>query len=1062
MEIIASSSSLPTSASTFPADDVVTLDIETSKKVEAWIRQEFDKLGSVKPEKRCEKLSEQLQTFNVPDLDNYIFYEVNFARLSLNSVFEFKRSEFLRLCLKRYIVPFEVVPYFEFQYVAFVEGTKLVVPYVDRRVMEDTPANVTKKPKQAIIRSFQRTFEDKALLGESFLSYLSRHYNIKKLLEKKGNVLRYYAPFMAANQSSGSGKSRLLHEISEWVLPVIISGPNPTGLPRGSSLLSSFTNLMGDSIKVKNLHMHSLMTATHNFLSRTIYHAICARIKTCKEVVSRRDGKVPEQTGDSISTIPELTEDVAEEFFRSAVDADAATAANPLSGIAMYLEKSTNMDPPIIDADTPRETKFECISGGGVDEEKLTLLLNHIRNARVTYLVKTMGQNKDVVNQKLGWLPHVLLVFDEAHHLTAKLNENAKMTVIDEGDFFSTDPFKIFRRTTRNSNFYWTYAWSITVSTNSSMSNFSPTREDDPSVRDLEKVTIIPPFIYEDSFDIFAHDNYRKIWQPGYKVVPQNGLMYIYSWDRIRHILSCGRPLFYSFVEAKMGSNKLSQPLEISDEWPNEAQVAFDDLITMIGMKMNGGNSGSLEMDKSLLYALFAGSVGMYSFPEVLLNREDMIRRRLSWVVSYNIETKDCEIAYPSEGIFNCVLSLMLDRHLVELLKNFSNDDIFAFFNKPGFKKQFSYWQVTEVLARLMILLAFHRTLPVTRSDAASTESMLERMSINFTNSSHLSRLLYPRLVKELFYKFSLLPNDRLEIDKFFVALGKEYDGALTTFGYFQEVRELGNPLEFVQSMLFRGSAKYFSNTSQPGADAVLPLVMADGSYGVILVQIYGVQANVVDRGEWPIDSDDLTAAINAGLTEDTYPNSFVKKNMRLCTIEGVFGFKDQSTSTTKPAKVVNSAVKSAKLATKRLSKSSKEKFVECANPVEPTKAKCNIKHCIRIIINLKPSMEKKNPRIRFFQDLKGPVLAIQTDGNPFLMERELCFVKDALSFKARDWQGNLPRFEAHLCSPPANDREPYNPAFYGYLHDDDISLFKIRGVDERLYAQRPRDFYPK
>ena len=805
------------------------------------------------------------------------------------------------------------------------------------------------------------------------------------------------------------------------------------------------------------------MSATHNFLIRTIYHSICAHIKLCKEVVAERKGIVP--TGEHSSTVFELSGEVADEFFGSPVNADeAATVANPLAGIADYLERTGNMEAPIIAASTARETKFAAIPGDDVNVETLMDLLKKIRRARITYLVENMRQNEKEAKEKLDWLPHILIVFDEAHHLSSKLNPKVAMTVKEKKNLLSTvlstDPFKIFRRVTRNSNFYWTYAWSITVSTNSSMSNFSPARADDPSVRASEKITIIPPFIYEGSFDIFAHENYRKIWLPveGQElVVPQDAKEYIFSWKRVKHILSCGRPLFYSFVEAKMGIAMFERTMANIDEWPVEAKSAFDELLEVIVKKMNGGNSGALIKgtieDKSLLFALFSGSVGMYAFPEVLLDREDMIRRRLCWVLSYNIETKDCEIAYPSEGIFNCVLSLLLNQHSTKLLEGFFDTDIFAFFNKPAFKKQYSYWQVTEVLARLVILLAFHHTL---------------RMPIigDAPKASHLSNLLHPRLAKDLLNKFALRANDTSEIDKFFKALGKEYEGAMTTFGYFQEVREVGNPLEFVQSMLFRGSAKYFPNARQPGADAVLPLVMPDGSYGVILVQVKGVQANVVGDGKWPTKKDDITAAMNAGITEVTCRNSFVKKSMRLCTIEGAFGARDQSTV----IESVDQSSSATEIPHKR-TRDSSGKFVKGESSGSGGKGastdvrELNIKHCIRLIINLKTFIEADQPRIRFFRDLNGPVLAIQTDGTlPFLEQSQSNFVKNALSFKKRDWEGNLSRYEAHLGFPTADDKdgEPYNSAFFGHSHDDESCIAKSRGVEELLYGPRPRNFYPR
>lgn len=443
-------------------------------------------------------------------------------------------------------------------------------------------------------------------------------------------------------------------------------------------------------------------------------------------------------------------------------------------------------------------------------------------------------------------------------------------------------------------------------------------------------------------------------------------------------------------------------------KWEPETEEAFEGLIRMVCLKVNGGNTGTLESDpklileNSLMYALFAASVGVYSFPENLLDKSEMIWRRLSWVVSFNLETKDTEISYPSEGFFNLILSLLLERNLERFLDGFNHSDIFTFFTKPAFKKQFAYWQVNEVLARLAFLLALQRC-----NIPGSNEKMLEKMTDNPKDRtpklSHLKNLLHPRLARDVLKMFARDTADKLEVEKFFAELGADYEGALTTFGYFQEMDDAVRPLEFVQSMLFRGSAFYFSDSRHPGADAVLPLVMPNGSLGMMLIQVKGVRENILT-------------------------DSYVKKHMKLCTIDGIF---------------------------KYVTKSGKHKRQRIVH---------DVKHCIRIIINLGSS---NSAAVKSIPDDMGPVLAIQSGGKlPHLRKNECIFVQKALQMAGNDWHGKLSRYEAHMRGEPAPVYEgPYNPAYYGFMHDDDDDIVRSRETTakndlEKLFKNRPRNFY--
>lgn len=72
----------------------------------------------------------------------------------------------------------------------------------------------------------------------------------------------------------------------------------------------------------------------------------------------------------------------------------------------------------------------------------------------------------------------------------------------------------------------------------------------------------------------------------------------------------------------------------------------------------------------------------------LLLEKTEMVRRDMSWLVTYNHETQDMKISYPSKGIFNYALSICLEQKLEDLAKNATTNDVLAFFAKPTSKKQ--------------------------------------------------------------------------------------------------------------------------------------------------------------------------------------------------------------------------------------------------------------------------------------------------------------------------------------------------------------------------------------
>jgi hypothetical protein len=287
------------------------------------------------------------------------------------------------------------------------------------------------------------------------------------------------------------------------------------------------------------------------------------------------------------------------------------------------------------------------------------------------------------------------------------------------------------------------------------------------------------------------------------------------------------------------------------------------------------------------------------------------------------------------------------------------------------------------------------------------------------------------------------------ELGKFMDAT--EFKGAMTTFGYFQEALEVTRPYETFWTMLYRGSAKYLP-ANHPGADFILPLVLQDGKPGLILVQVKGINEDILTNGNerqkkagdgqdegsdcsksgdkekfmenkasQSGDKNQLNESFDIGekrpfdeSSDVQQPTASVRDYMKLCTIPGVFRL----------------------LETKKMKEETKKKLKETREELKDFPA-------LRIIINLTLGFRQG---IKYFEDENGPFLAIQTSGSlGYLASEEVNFIQTCIVTAHKVWEGKLPKLENSMKdSPPKNLRyHPYNPAFSGFLQDNDSDIFE-------------------
>jgi hypothetical protein len=418
---------------------------------------------------------------------------------------------------------------------------------------------------------------------------------------------------------------------------------------------------------------------------------------------------------------------------------------------------------------------------------------------------------------------------------------------------------------------------------------------------------------------------------------------------------------------------------------------------------LNGGRFSILSKKKlddvGLVYALLSSAVGLYGCPDNI-DKEELVRRRMAWTLSVDMDNNILKVDYPSEGTFNIICGLIL----YEQFHTFADTkalDCLKFFATPGVHKSFATWKVMEILARLLFLYAHFYTLPMNSSPDGDLNKMY--------------RLYAPRKVE----KFLVSLADPKIIDDFFTKLGDRFADCHTYFGHFQECLEVSDPIVACKAMLYRGSARYLP-AGHTGADFMVPIVLKDGRYGLILVQVKGIVTDLL-RNQYE-----------------------AKKAMINCTAYGVF--KDRKG-------VPKDDAKRPRLDVELGVEAERERDQYLLD--FPT---------IRILINISSCGGEYHNGAIVITDKISPFLVIQTDGSDMeaLGEKSLKdFFKNCVSLTGESFETNLPAYEAQYREPPIifdHEKEPFNPVTTKNGLDNDENFFRAPGSVTRheSFSGRP------
>jgi hypothetical protein len=881
--------------------------------------------------------------------------------------------------------------------------------------------------------AFLRGYQDGPSILRGFLYYLSRHYkggNTFYTLAAGGSEWfgNYYSPITCINQSTGSGKSRLSNELSPFILPIILSGYNATGYPKQSLVLKSFVQFMlqYNTFNGSKPHASCIMTLTHEFLRRVLFFSIEELVRDTRYSVDWSAGTL---IGTSHATLADRAKLFGKPIILRDLEHFGLKSKDILAGFQDFITKHKGakiykygLVVNGIDLSRPRHSKYEEIPM--LTDKKdwaipsidvLIKVLEQIRPERILHLVERRGSDGDIemktseATKELNWLPHVLFVFDEGQNLLGfeKNPEDPMEPLTKPGKYLPfiefgesekiIDIFRLIRRTMRYSGLCWKYCWATTVSTDISMTEFNPKMTPQSSARLLIETMLIPPYINNDAYDVIAGD-YKAIDGDREK---QDGYVYLESWKRIRDILSCGRPLFFTFVEVSVAKATWeSQAFCKFDSWDQQVVDAFTNLHQLIQDKLNGGLVGSnlLKEDLAnsyLVYALLSSAVGLYGCP-TNMRKEKLVCKRMAQIVSFDMNQDTLEIDYPSEGTFNILCCLILYRQFHTFVEY--NPTVCREFFAPAADKSFATWKITGILARLLFLFA-HISAPPTL--CLSEDSLRD-----------LNMIYAPRFVKDVLVRLS----NQDVVDEFLGKLGCRFANCLTYFGYFEKCSEVSDPIIACKSMLYRGSARYFP-AGHTGADLMLPLVLNDGKYGLILVQVKGFVTDLL-RNQY-----EAKEAIKHCTTYDI----FQKRN-------GVVIDDAQCTENEREQQMVEN------------------EFL-------------NNFPIIRILINISSCGGRPNNGAKVITDGKLPFLIIQTDCSDMevLGEQRLKdFSKSLVSAIVETFESNLPIYEAQHKKPPTKcdqGKEPVNPVnttLYGL--DNDENFFRTSGSSSRheFFADRP------
>jgi hypothetical protein len=950
---------------------------------------------------------------------------------------------------------------------------------------------------------FKFKFVDLDYSVRCMCAYISRHYICENWALNHGQVRPFaYSCLLSQLQSSGSGKSRTSQLLSLVMDTLYISSKTQTGFPKECSLFEDFQNNLDVWIREKRseevVPISVIIVVILNFFNRFLY--LCMKKRTsCFDLL----------TSDLLNQNDQaFIMDNFLKFFNVTTPAFGSLQSFISFGKKWEISNSeafNNED--IFQIPFSEKVLSSHPLAKDFSFNELKDLLVESRNTRIEKMVGKLYSNLSETkrNEKekelkagLSTLPYSMIIFDEAQNLLSKYNKKDLYQARNhDKTILKIDLFRLVRRSFGVSPFNWKFIWGMFLSTNTKITNFITTaNEEDPSIRMWEDTFLLPPLLMNCNFDVFA----KKFYDKTYQIV--NPIKYIYTLQRVIDIISCGRPLFFAnFCNYEPDFKKfLVVEANMNMPWINnwsKLEGAFRNLYTLCKFKVSGTQTSDIDLsegDESKLFnlifnsedikfAVISASIGILKIPAGV-DQSELVRNHMAWLVAADVQQEGgLEITYASEGFFNSVMAKILEQYTSAYQLPLS------FLENSYSKTFFDTGQIGEIVCRFLFLLAILRTKIVFPAGVSQPQDSI------FKN---ITSMFYPRRVSDFLQKF--VSKEMVEIfldfcDAFYckstncIQNEKVFSESLIAFSYFHQCKSVKNPVEFTRAMLYRGCARITPN-GHKGADFILPLVSGDDRLGNILVQVKFVTDHYQNSGYCELaeevrdglmrellerfqQEDEINPANweKGTLPNFIYTNEVFRTDIEKFNLDNVFGPRKSKKPWRNPQKRLKSGDESydhemnIEIPIESTSNPEQNSGLERKEPESNKDESQKVDKSfpsLRIFIAIREVTESIST---IELDEFGPILLIETNGNHSFLEKieremiSLITKKSRSSVPIQELQGQYFGPTKSRMSP-----DPINPIYYKKSIDNDEKKLKlhyfagvgVRDSLQREYKNRP------
>jgi hypothetical protein len=936
---------------------------------------------------------------------------------------------------------------------------------------------------------FKSEFVDLEYSVRCLSMYISRHFICENWALNQGRPGPFaYSCILSQIQASGSGKSRTSQLLSLVMDTLYMSSKTNSGFPLECKIFENFKRSLDSWIRKKPAGFISiaiLLVVILNFLYRILFLCMKRRKSFFEymnpNVILRVDENDPvfitdnfqEFIDEATNGLPRDMNIIGGQIFTSFGDSWSFYNTRPFDNKNIYqIPFSTK----ILDSHPyAKDYSFKAL-------EKL---LEDNRKTRVKLMVEKLYSNLSITESgekemklisDLSTLPYTMIIFDEAQNLLSTYNKTDFYLVTNyDGSTCEIDLFRLIRRSFRISPFNWRFIWGMFLSTNTNITNFIPTPEEDPSLKLLKDTFILPPFLMNCNFDVFA----QKFYDRAYEIAKPKE--YIYNLQRIIDIISCGRPLFYTNFYNYDPSLKgiLSEKANIP--WINTWSSLKDSLSCLYKLceiKISGKEESDIvdliSENENVKFAVISAAIGILNIPSVVDKRE-LLRNHMAWLVAADVRGDGgLEITYTSEGFFNSVMAKALEQYTK------SRELPLSFLENSYSKTFFDTGETGEIVCRFLFLLAILRTKIVFPAEFSQPSNDL--------NFNKISSIFYPRRVDDFLEKFvcrNMVKTFLDFCDAFYCKTTNTnenvFSDSLIAFSYFHRCKTVENPVEFTRAMLYRGCAR-ITRAGHPGADFILPLVSGDDRLGNILVQVKFVTQHYLKVKYCKLSKEDREEQMRdllnkfkedginpANLDENSKcTTTFFRKSISTFNLNKIFGAsaenkdfdKTSPPNTQKRLKSDDSKIRRKNTPNPEQSSDQKRKHPDSVDDKKLNRPFPSL----RIFIAIREDSEIIST-VEF--DEFGPILLIETNGeHPFLGVNEKNMISNIIKKSSRSdvpIQELWGQYFGPTHSRISSDK-PVNPVYFDKSIDDDkekleLTFFKDHMDDLKNEFENRPDF---